>query len=150
MVVQYKLIKDNKAIDAKFEKLRTIVDDFKKEFLQESALFVVAYSPVDTGTYMDNHNIVKGRGNVGRSFAETSSFNRPRGQPYQPWADAAIARMFSQIEALPEDSDNVTIVNNALHAPNVEYDHGHAVYTSLRNSASILAQKAALRAKAKL
>ena len=146
MVVRYKVIANNSALDAKLKRLRTVVSDFRDEFLQESVQYVVLRSPVDTGTYMESHNIAIGRQGGGYN----SSARKPRKQPWQPEADAAVTRMFKQIEGLPKDASNISIYNNALHAPEVEYDHGYGVYTALRSAASTIAANAARRAKSKL
>lgn len=78
---------------------------------------IVEYSPVDTGTYMDSHNVRVGRD---RGQAINSSHNKPRKQSYRTHASQAKARMISQIKELGGSRDFV-ISNDAVHARYVEY-----------------------------
>lgn len=163
-IVRYAVVIDNKAIDAKLSKARTVVKDFLEEFLWESGKFVVERSPIDTGTYILNHQIgvnyqTNPLGIRDRSSDGKLGYHDLEGDSYNPYAprierDVALQSIQAQIESLPEMGrdywDRVTILNTAFHANKVEYDHGYAVYTQLRGAASSLAQIAAQRAKAKI
>lgn len=130
----FKLVSDNLAVSSKLKKLRESIEGVKKSFLEEMAAIVVLNSPVDTGAYMDSLNIVAGRG----SAPGYSSDGRPRNQAWGPFADDALARMFSQIEAV-EDANVVSITNNAPHAAKVEYEHGYAPFSKARSLADSVA-----------
>ena len=161
--VTYSIVIDNKAIDAKLKKARTVVKDFLGEFLIESGRFVVKNSPIDTGTYILNHQVgvnyqtnplritdKSSKGKVGYSDLEGPGYNRYAPRPER---DMALQSIIAQVESLPDSGrdfwDRVTILNTSLHASKVEYDHGFAVYTRLRGAASQIAQIAAQRAKSK-
>lgn len=88
-----------------------------KRAVQHMVDKVIEYSPVDTGTYMDSHNVRQGRTS---SQATESSARKDRDQPYGEHAAAASSRMNGQIEALG-DSREAVVANNAVHARFVEY-----------------------------
>jgi len=142
-MISFRLLGNTGALADKIRKLERQIDTFKTEILEESAAFLVLESPVDTGVYMDSHH-------VGTSAASgsTSSYGKPINQPYQPYADAAISRLTSEINALPEDSKRVVFSNTSEHADEVEYTHGHAPYTKMRSRLPEIVDRAAARAKA--
>ena len=131
-------------IAKKIEGAKQKVDDFKAQTLREAADFLAEVSPIDTGTYIDNHNI--GVGNSVPVTSQTSSDGRTgyydiEGLAYNPLAerverDEARSRLWAQIEALPEGWKRASIGNTAMHFTNVEYGwptrEGYAVYTRLR------------------
>ena len=131
----------------KFKKAEALVDEAKALTMYEAAAYVVLRSPVDTGTYMDNHNI--GVGNSVPSSSIQSSDGRPRNQPWEPASQEAINRMDAQISNLPEGWKRASIGNTAYHVDAVEYTHGYAVYTALRAAWPALKQKAIAEAEAK-
>jgi hypothetical protein len=134
-------------IKNKFKKIDLLIDEAKKRALGEAAAWVMLRSPVDTGTYMDNHNI--GQGNSVPSSASISSKGKPKNQNWTAHANEAEARLAGQIESLPEDWKRATIANTSEHADEVEYKHGYGVYTSLRAAWPTLKAKAVSEAEAK-
>jgi len=138
MAVRFKLVDNRTRISKKLKELEEKLEQLQPQFLKETVETIVAYSPVDTGTYMDAHNV----GVVGEPV---SSKGKPRNQPYGPHAQAALVRTFAQIETLP-DGTNAYISNSALHAPLVEYERIWAPYTEARAQAPAILE----RVKAKL
>lgn len=134
-------------IKNKFKKIDLLIDEAKKRTLGEAAAWVMLRSPVDTGTYMDNHNI--GQGNYVPSSASTSSKGKIRKQEWSEYVKKAEARLAEQIESLPEDWKRATLANTSEHADEVEYKHGYGVYTSLRAAWPTLKAKAVSEAEAK-
>lgn len=137
---KFKLVVNNQAISTKTKKLRLTLTDFYYLFLQKMSEQIVLNSPVDTGAYMDSHNINGGPG--------YSSKGRPRGQAFGQYGQEAVNRLYGQIASLPEGSD-AYMVNNAPHASAVEYQHGYAPYTTARLMAQALAAEAEREAKAR-
>ena len=125
---RFKVFKQIKEIEEKLEEL-------PKAYMKELATEVVLNSPVDTGTYMDSHNI-------GEKGASTSSRGKPTKQPYESHAEAALDRLFEQINALPKDTTRYYISNSSEHAWFVEYEHGDAPYTLARAKSQILLEQA--------
>lgn len=139
-MVQFKILDRRSSLVKKMDELVQNVENLKEDVLKGAAEYVVLVSPVDTGAYMDSHNISPGRS---RAMGESSE-NRPRRQPYELYASTAIQRLYSQIEALP-DKSLATLNNNAPHAPIVEYQHGWAPYTSTRREMTRIIQEAVAR-----
>lgn len=127
MVVKFKLIDKRTRVSKDIEKLQKKVADIQPEFMKRLVSEIVLQSPVDTGTYMDAHNV----GVVGSS---TSSAGKPQNQPWQVHADKAIERLYAQIDSLPVGVVSF-IANNSLHAPKVEYEYPYAPYTIARGKA---------------
>ena len=145
------MIVDHQAVSNKIKRMRRTVRDFFRIYLQKASETVVLASPVDTGTYMTSHRI-----RVGRDYTTdfTTSYDRWTGKkkPKMPWDAAAnigLSNLFNDIEALPEDADNVTITNIALHADAVEYVHGYAPYGTMKRNAEVDAEAAEAEAKAR-
>lgn len=133
--VQYRLIDRRKPAmrvfeDAVLPRIREARDNFFKMIVSE----IVQLSPVDSGTYMDGHNISEGR----QGGATESSHRKPRRQPWAVHAEQAIARLYAQIESLPDSITDVRVHNDAVHARFVEYGGasgggGYAPYQSALN-----------------
>lgn len=134
----------NRSLDGKFKKLQDIVEGFQEEYLRGMSDQIVLRSPVDTGTYMDGHNL--GTSAVAPS---ESSRDKPRKQPYEPHANEALANLYRQAAALPHNSQRVVFSNNAYHADVVEYELGYAPYRSAAREHSRIASEAEARAKAR-
>jgi hypothetical protein len=127
-----------RTIDRRTSEARAIaaVDDalgtLHRRAVQHMVERVVAYSPVDTGTYMDSHNVREGR--TGGS-ANQSSHRKPRDQSYSQHAAEALDRMTGQVESLG-DSRAAVVANDAVHARFVEYGtsktFGYMVYSRAR------------------
>lgn len=120
----------SRALDAIDSALGTL----HKRAVQHMVEKVVEYSPVDTGTYMDSHNVHQGR--TAASPTESSA-RKPKDQPYGEHASAALSRMQGQIETLGNAREAV-VANDAVHARYVEYGSskmfGYAVYLRARES----------------
>ena len=132
-MIKVKLLDNRFRVFKKMKELEEKLEDLPKQYLKNLATEVVFHSPVDTGTYMDAHNI----GEVG---AYVTSTNKPRGQPYEPYAEDAITRMFAQIDNLPVDTTRYYISNSAAHAEKVELDH--MPYTIAKSQSDILLEQA--------
>lgn len=108
------------------DRILSEVDDAVGSLHRRAARFmaerVVAYSPVDTGTYMDSHHVTQGR--AGGAPTETSH-RKPRGQPREPHESEALTRMYDEIDALP-NARETRVSNNAQHARIVEYGRGNS------------------------
>jgi hypothetical protein len=139
----FKLVQQGQSVESILKKYRQSLGDARDEFLIGMAAEVVLRSPVDTGTYMEGHTITTG-GSVPKV---DSSKNKPRSRPYQPFAQAAMNRMASQIRALPKDVPVVSISNSAIHSDLVEYSYGYAPYSQARNEASRIAIEAVNKVK---
>lgn len=132
-MIKVKLLDNRFNVYKKIKALEEKLEVLPKQYLKELATEVVLQSPVDTGTYMDSHNI----GQVG---VPASSHGKPRNQPYENHADNALERMFNQIDAMPNETSSYYISNSALHAEKVEQDH--LPYTIARAKADDLLQEA--------
>jgi hypothetical protein len=134
-MVQYKMIDRRRPAMQVFENAITpLIRQARDQFFRMVVDEVVQLSPVDTGTYMDAHHL-----SVGPSRAALeSSHRKDRNQPWGPRAEAALSRLYSQIEALPDSVEGVRLANNAAHASFVEYGGasgggGYAPYQSAFN-----------------
>lgn len=134
-MIKFKLTDRRTNVAKRIDALKEQLEELPKEFMRMTATEIVLNSPVDTGTYMDAHNIGVTRG-------ATSSFDKPKNQDYQTYADSALERLYSQIEALGPEVTRHYISNNSLHAWKVEYEHGWAPYSSTRDIAQSLLDKA--------
>lgn len=115
-MIKVKLLDNRFSVFKKMKLLEEKLEELPKAYLKELATEVVLQSPVDTGTYMDHHNI----GAVGDPV---NSHGKPRNQDWQPHADRAIDRMYNQIDALPTDTSRYYISNSAVYAEKVELEH---------------------------
>ena len=93
-------------------------ENMKKDVFKAVAAKVVEFSPVDTGTYMDAHNITAGRSSTGTTM---SSKGKPKSRPRGPHEEAAISRLNSQIDALGPGDKEAYIGNSSHHGMVVEY-----------------------------
>ena len=108
-----------------------------------TADIVIENSPVDTGTYMDAHQI-------GTSESITTSHGKPHNQPYSNFADEARNRLYSQINGLNVDGSDWFITNNSAHNMRVEYTGwnskpAYSPYTIARGYAPIALEEAKAR-----
>lgn len=114
------------------EAMDSAVGELHREAVRFMVGRVVDYSPVDTGTYLDSHNVRQGRSGA---QATESSHRKPRNQPKDAHADAAMSRMLAQTEEIG-NARAAVIANDALHARFVEYgsskSFGYAVYSRAR------------------
>ena len=134
----------NRSLDGKFKKLEQMIEGYTEIYAQKMAEQIVLRSPVDTGTYMEGHNL-----GVSAVGASSSSEGKPRKQPYQPYAQEALNRLFMQASALPHNAHRIVFSNDAFHADMVEYEHGYAPYTSAAREHHRIAKEAEAEAKAR-
>lgn len=139
-MIKFKLIDNRTRVSKKIKQLEEKLEQFPKEFMKITADIVIKNSPVDTGTYMDAHQI-------GTKESIVTSRGKPRNQPYSNFADAARDRLYSQIEGLNVDGSNWFITNNSVHAVKVEYTGWNNVpayspYTIARGYAPIALEEA--------
>ena len=142
---EYRLIDNRRKGGALAKEMSASLEGFHSALLKMLADEVVGLSPVDTGTYMDNHSMHSGRKQRPRV---DSSHGKPGGQDYSTYADAARSRLYGDIEST-KAGDEVFVSNTAVHAPAVEYG-GHnwkrgpyAVYRTARSRIAVLSKKAA-------
>ncbi len=114
-----------KLIDKRLSGSRDVLDsifgafgEMKKDVYRGVVDVVVSKSPVDTGTYMDSHDVYDGRS---RAATDNSSKGKPRNRPREAHAGAALDRMYAQIDALDPSADKVYIGNRSHHGMVVEY-----------------------------
>lgn len=134
----------NRSLDGKLKKLEEMVEHFQEEYLRGMSEQIVLRSPVDTGTYMDGHNL-----GVAQAAGGDSSRGKPRKQPWQPYADSALSRLFQQASTIPQNTAQVIFSNTAFHADVVEYELGYAPMRSAAREHSRIATEAEARAKAR-
>lgn len=135
----------NKGLDGKFRKMENAIEGYYQFYLQGMANQLILFSPVDTGTYITNHNL--GTGSSGGSI---SSKGKPRNQPWSTFADQGLGRLAADISAMASQPASVTFSNSAEHAFEVEYDHGYAPYTKTAREHGNIAARAAAQAEAML
>lgn len=135
MSVQYRLIDNRRDATAIIREFEGEIANIKKRFYKGLIRIIVANSPVDTGTYMDEHTVLAGRPGSTRAV---SSHRKPRNQPRGAFEAEALTRLTSQIDALPDDASDVVIANFAAHAKFVENGRagavGYLVYRRARAS----------------
>lgn len=115
---QFRLI-DNRRNDS--ELLNAVfgsVDEFRRVFYKKIIDEIIKNSPVDTGTYMESHEIQEGRTSA---VGTNSSRGKPRSQPKELYANSARSKLFAQIDSLTQNHRSVHIGNYSVHAPLVEY-----------------------------
>lgn len=134
-MIKFKLVDNRTRVSRKIKELQEQLSEVPKEFLRLTAREIVFESPVDTGTYMDAHNI----GYVG---SLSTSHGKPKNQPYEPYASTALDRLYTQINALPPETTKHYISNNSAHAWKVEYELGYSPYTTARAKAQTLLDEA--------
>ena len=139
-MIRFKLVDNRTRVSKKIKELQEKLEEFPKEFMRITADVIIKNSPVDTGTYMDAHQI-------GTSESITTSHGKPHNQPYSNFAEAARDRLYSQINGLSVDGSDWFITNNSAHAVRVEYigwDNvpAYSPYTIARGYAPIALEEA--------
>jgi hypothetical protein len=115
----FKVVDNRTTVSRKLAALKEMLEDFPKEVFRDLAAIVVDASPVDTGTYMDNHHISDiGKRQYPRGTENTDG--KPQRQAREPYADAALGRLGAEIDAMPEDGKWAYFYNTSKHAPHVE------------------------------
>ena len=142
-MIKFKLVDNRTRVSKRIKELEQKLEEFPKEFMKITADVIIKNSPVDTGTYMDAHQI-------GTSESITTSHGKPHNQPYSNFAEAARDRLYSQINGLSLDGSNWFITNNSAHNMRVEYTGWETVpayspYTIARGYAPIALEEAKAR-----
>lgn len=134
----------NRSLDGKFKKIEQMLEGYTELYAQKMAEQIVLRSPVDTGTYMDSHEL----GLTAMAPSESSE-KKARNRPYSEHAQPALNKLFEQAKALPHNAMRIVFSNRAYHANMVEFDHGHAVYRGAANQHNRIAQEAEAEIKAR-
>lgn len=139
-MIKFKLIDNRTRVSKRIKELEQKLEEFPKEFMRITADVIIKNSPVDTGTYMDAHQI-------GTSESITTSHGKPHNQSYGDFASEARDRLYSQINGLSVDGSNWFITNNSAHAVRVEYTGwdfvpAYSPYTIARGYAPIALEEA--------
>ena len=139
-MIKFKLIDNRTSVSKRIKELEQKLEEFPKEFMRITADVIIKNSPVDTGTYMDAHQI-------GTSESITTSHGKPHNQSYGDFASEARDRLYSQINGLSVDGSNWFITNNSAHAIRVEYTGWDSVpayspYTIARGYAPVALEEA--------
>ena len=142
-MIKFKIIDNRTKVSKRIKELEQKLEEFPKEFMKITADVIIKNSPVDTGTYMDAHQI-------GTSESITTSHGKPHNQPYSNFADAARDRLYSQINGLSVDGADWFITNNSAHNIRVEYTGwnskpAYSPYTIARGYAPIALEEAKAR-----
>lgn len=134
-MIKFKLVDRRTNVHRRIEALKEQLEELPKEFMRQTVDEIIRNSPVDTGTYMDAHNI-------GATKGITTSHGKPHNQPFSQHSEPAKERLYSQIEALGPEVTKHFISNNAAHAWKVEYELEYAPYTTARGRAQTLLDQA--------
>ena len=139
-MIKFKLIDNRTSVSRRIKELEQKLEEFPKEFMRITADVIIKNSPVDTGTYMDAHQI-------GTSESITTSHGKPHNQSYGDFAESAKDRLYSQINGLSVDGSNWFITNNSAHNIRVEYTGwdnvpAYSPYTIARGYAPIALEEA--------
>ena len=139
-MIKFKLIDNRTNVSKRIKELEQKLEEFPKEFMRITADVIIKNSPVDTGTYMDAHQI-------GTSESITTSHGKPHNQSYGDFASEARDRLYSQINGLSVDGSNWFITNNSAHNIRVEYTGwdkvpAYSPYTIARGYAPVALEEA--------
>ena len=77
-MIKFKLVDNRTRVARKIKELQDQLEELPKAFMKKTARTIVSFSPVDTGTYMDAHNIGVTTG-VTTCLLYTSQSPRDRG-----------------------------------------------------------------------
>lgn len=135
MPVQFRAIDRRRNPRDLFKQFEESADRMKRAVLSKAANAIVAFSPVDTGTYIMAHSIQAGGRQ--RRVAGVSSADKERGQSKEQFVGPALAQLEADIDNLPAGFTDVMLINAANHAPLVEYlgwenTEAYYVYTETR------------------
>lgn len=132
-------------------KIEQDLENVRNEFLKGMAREVVLPSPVDTGTYVMSHNV--GERSAAGQFTGNIRYIGPPGQNAGAMQQEALAKLYSQIDALPAEQTRVSLSNNSAHA-NIVEDGGkdwkrgpYKIYETARNRAPSVLQDAINKVK---
>lgn len=142
-MIKFRLVDKRTNVSRRIKELQDQLTELPKEFMRLTADKIIENSPVDTGTYMDSHNI-------GENAPVTNSRDKPRNQSKADYAEKARDRLYYQIDNLPFVDTKHYISNNSQHAWKVEYEGWpsqgpYSPYTIARASAPMLLDEAVRR-----
>ncbi len=121
---------DRASIDRKFKASEQQIEEELKGLFTDIAEFAVMRSPVDTGAYVTSFSIKHGYSS-GRG---RTSKNKPRQQSPQAKRQEGLSQLLADIETLkPLENDRVVLSNGSPHADKVEYKHGYAVFSQVKD-----------------
>lgn len=124
-------LKVNPSLKQKMRMVEDQVEDLVRKKLTAIAQTTVDLSPVDTGAYVTSHSFKTNTSSRGRG---KSSANKPRGQNPETKRREGLDNLIYDINSLDlKTLKKVTLRNDSPHAQDVEYKHGYAVYTIVRN-----------------
>lgn len=115
------------------EQIGQDVRDLKKNTLTSMAEVIAGASPVDSGTYAENHEVALRSGSFSANvIRDPSRPRRSRGEAVnaQAFRDFGLRGMLGDIAALDLDSENFVFRNPVAYANFVEAEH--AVYSRAR------------------
>lgn len=128
--------------------IKRLLESVNEGVLRGLANEIGGFSPVDTGTYVTTHRIEAGD-DLASIPALYTSHGKPRKQDVAQYQGIGIARMQSQIGALPMDRPSYIIGNESEHRAEVEDRLGHKVFgnAAARFDAIVMNVKAGLGIK---
>lgn len=102
------------------QKVERDLGDTQRLFLLGLVEDIVQSSPVDSGSYVNGHNVEVGVGSAGGQFSgnlkKNPTSSNPEGERQQ-----ALGKLNGQIQNLPEQLGTISINNRVPHAYIVEY-----------------------------
>jgi len=114
----------------KMKLLEQTAEERAKDKLIDIAQFATSRSPVDTGAYVTSFSM-KHSYSSGRS---RTSNNKPRGQSPDAKRQEGLSQLLVDIETLrPLENDLIVLSNGSPHANEVEYKHGYAVFSQVKD-----------------
>lgn len=121
---------DQAGLDRKLKLLEQTAEEQAKDRLVDIAQFATSRSPVDTGAYVTSfsmkHSYSSGRGRTSR--------NKPTQQSPEAKRKEGLSQLLGDIETLkPLEQPLVVLSNGSPHADAVEYKHGYAVFTQVKD-----------------
>jgi len=121
---------DANGFSNKMKLLEQTAEERAKDKLVDIAQFATSRSPVDTGAYVTSFSM-KHSYSSGRS---RTSNNKPRGQSPEAKRQEGLSQLLVDIETLrPLENDLIVLSNGSPHANEVEYKHGYAVFSQVKD-----------------
>ena len=125
----------NPSLKQKMRMVEDQVEDLVRKKLTAIAQTTIDLSPVDTGAYVTSHSFKTNTSSRGRGKSSSGKPSlRNNHSAQQAKKDEGFDNLMEDIAKLDlKDTKKVTIRNDSPHAQDVEYKHGHAVYTIVRS-----------------
>lgn len=121
---------DQAGLDRKLKLLEQTAEEQAKDRLVDIAQFATSRSPVDTGAYVTSFSM-KHSYSSGRS---RTSRDKPTQQSPEAKRQEGLSQLLGDIETLkPLEQPLVVLSNGSPHADVVEYKHGYAVFTQVKD-----------------